>query len=88
MGKTENVRQTPYAEWLEGMIKAIMDHRPDRVGVCMMLPNGQVCTGYYGECCHQDKALMSYNIGLDAIGDALGPGEGEGCDNEPEDEES
>ena len=85
MSKSENVTQTPYAEWLEGMIKAIMDHRPDRVGVCMLLPNGQVCTGYYGECYHQDKALMSYYIGLDAIGDALGPEREEDGDDAEED---
>lgn len=43
----------------------------------MLLPNGQVCTGYYGECYHQDKALMAYNIHLDAVGDALGADEEE-----------
>lgn len=72
MANTENVTKTPYAEWLEGMIKVIMQHRPDRVGVCMLLPDGKVCTGYYGECYHQDKTLMAHNIYLDAIGDAIG----------------
>lgn len=82
MKNSDNVTKTPYAEWLEGMIKAIMDYRPDRVGVCMLLPDGKVCTGYYGGCQHQDKALMSYNIALDAIGDALGPEEEEEPDGE------
>lgn len=85
MAKGGNVTETPYAEWLEGMIRAIMQHQPDRVGVCMLLPDGKVCTGYYGDCYHQDKALMAYNIQLDAIGDALGPAEEE---EEPHGEET
>ena len=77
MDEDVKIVDTPYAEWLEGMIEAVLKHKPTRIGVCMLMEGGEVCTGYYGECYHQDKALMAYNIQLDAIGQALGPEEDE-----------
>lgn len=61
-----SITQTPYADWLEKIIQEIMKQRPDRIGVCMLLPNGNAVRGYYGPCDYQDKAIMGYQMNLDA----------------------
>lgn len=66
MESAENVTKTPYAEWLEGMIRTIMEHKPVRMGVCMVLENGEVFTGYYGEHSAEDMAVMAYHIQADS----------------------
>ena len=66
-----NVFETPYAEWLEEFIKTIVDLRPTKIGVCAILPDGCSLTGYYGGCGHQDKAIMGYQMQLDATMDVV-----------------
>ncbi len=63
----EDVTKSAYAEWLEEFIKDIMEYKPERIGVCMLLPNGGTYSNYFGDCGHLDKALMGYTMNLDAI---------------------
>lgn len=63
----EDVTKSAYAEWLEEVIKDIMEYKPERLGVCMLLPDGGTYTNYFGDCGHMDKALMGYTMNLDAI---------------------
>jgi hypothetical protein len=63
----EDVTKTAYAKWLEEFIKDIMEYKPERIGVCMLLPNGGTYSNYFGDCGHLDKALMGYTMNLDAI---------------------
>lgn len=62
-----DVTKSAYAEWLEEVIKDIMEYKPERIGVCMLLPNGGTYSNYFGDCGHLDKALMGYTMNLDAI---------------------
>jgi hypothetical protein len=65
----EDVTKSAYAEWLEELIRTIMEHKPEKIGVCVLLPDGSTLTNYFGECYHTDKAIMSYTMNLDAIWD-------------------
>ena len=59
-----------YAEWLEDMIKQITEQQADAIGVCSILPDGKVLTGYFN-CGHQDKAIMGYYMTSDATMDCV-----------------
>ena len=63
----EDVTKSAYAEWLEDVIKDIMEYKPERFGICLLLPDGGTYTNYFGDCCHMDKALMGYTMNLDAV---------------------
>ena len=63
----DDVTKSAYAEWPEELIKDIMVYKPERIGVCMLLPDGGTYTNYFGDCGHMDKALMGYTMNLDAI---------------------
>ena len=65
----EDVTKSAYAEWLEEVIKTIMEEKPEKIGFCMILPNGSTMTYYFGECYHTDKAVMAHTFNLDAIWD-------------------
>lgn len=62
-----DVRKSPYAHFLENMIKGVMAEQPKHIGVCMLLPTGDAATIYYGYPSHQDVAVMSYHLSLDAM---------------------
>lgn len=62
-----DVRESPYAHFFENMIKGVMAGQPTHIGVCMMLPTGDAATSYYGYPNHQDIAVMSYHLSLDAM---------------------
>lgn len=66
-----DVTKSNYAEWLEGMIQNIMEHLPEKIGVCMLLPDGSTLTSYFGGCYHTDKAVMGYTMNQDAIMDVI-----------------
>ena len=65
----EDVTKSAYAEWLEDVIKAIMENKPEKIGLCCLLPDGSTMTNYFGECFHTDKAVMAYTFNLDAFWD-------------------
>ena len=60
-----------YAAWLETFIKDITELQPDKIGVCALMPDGSALTGYFGDCGHQDKALMGYHLHTDAVMDTV-----------------
>ena len=62
-----DVRESPYAYFFENMIKGVMDCQPTHIGMCMLLPTGDAATIYYGYPTHQDVAVMSYHLSLDAM---------------------
>ena len=62
-----DVRESPYAPWLEDVIKGIMAEQPKAIGMCMLMPSGDAATIYYGQPGHQEVALMSYHMNLDAM---------------------
>lgn len=62
-----DVKETPYAAWLEESIGAILAYKPEKIGVCMLMPDGSVCTEYYGGCGHRTKAVMAHEMELDSI---------------------
>jgi hypothetical protein len=63
----EDVTKSAYAEWLEEVIQGIMENKPEKIGVCCLLPDGSTMTNYFGECYHNDKAIMAHTFNLDAI---------------------
>lgn len=67
----DDVKKTPYAEWLEGFIGEVLTHRPEKIGVCCMMEDGTRLTGYYGECSPEDKALLGMHLHADAMLDIV-----------------
>lgn len=67
----EDVTKSAYAEWLEEFIQNIMELKPEKIGVCALLPDGCTLTSYFGDCYHTDKAVMGYTINLDATMDVI-----------------
>lgn len=66
-----DVINSPYSGWLESFIENLMEYNPDRIGVCAILPDGNVLTGFYGDCTPQDKAMMAYHVHTDAVFDTI-----------------
>jgi hypothetical protein len=66
-----DVTQTPYASWLEELIGMLLELKPEKIAVAAIAPNGEVLTGYYGDCTHVDKAVMGYHMNLDATMDVV-----------------
>lgn len=62
----EDVTKSKYAEWLEELIQHIMEYQPEKIGVCIFLPDGGTLSSYFGGCGHMDKAMMGYTMNLDA----------------------
>lgn len=67
----DDITKTEYAGWLEETIGCIMEHKPEKIGLCAMLPDGCFLTSYFGECYPADKALMAYTISSDATMDTI-----------------
>ena len=66
-----DVINSEYAEWLEGFIESLLEHKPEKIGVCAILPDGNYLTGFYGKCYPTDKAVMAYQIHTDAVYDTI-----------------
>ena len=64
-------RLKPYAEWLEGLMRDLVEHQPDMIGVCAFLPEGDVLTSYFGGCNPSDKAEMGFHMTSDAHLDTM-----------------
>lgn len=82
-----DVRDSPYAAWLEGFIKAVMEHKPEMIGVCCIMENGESMTGYFGDVYHADKAVMAYHLQIDAITDVVKANAAQLIQAEEDDEE-
>ena len=66
-----DITKTAYAKFLEEFCENVMELQPDKIGVCAILPDGSVLTGYHGSCTHQDKAMMGYHFHTDAMMDTI-----------------
>lgn len=67
-----DVKETPYAAWLEGFIRAVMELRPTNIGIVMLLEDGRVSTAYFGgDCTHNCKAIMGYQMYIDSLMDVV-----------------
>ena len=67
----DDVTQSVYAEFLEELIRNIMEMQPENIGVCALLPDGSTLTQYFGGCYHTDKAVMGYTMNQDALMDVI-----------------
>ena len=61
-----DIREEPYAQWLEKTLRGIVEMKPERICLCAMLPGGEVATCYY-QCDAGDLALFAHNIYSDAM---------------------
>lgn len=66
-----DITKSQYANFLEGFCESVLELQPDKIGVCAILPDGSVLTGYHGNCTHQDKAIMGYHFHTDAVMDTV-----------------
>lgn len=66
-----NEELAPYAEWLEGFIENLLEFKPEKIGVCAILPDGNVLTGYYGDVFPMDKAQMGFHMNNDGVLDTV-----------------
>lgn len=65
-----DITKTPYAPFLEDVIRTIMEHRPTKIAVVSLNPDTYV-TGYFGDFNQQDKALLAHCIYSDSIIDIV-----------------
>lgn len=61
----------PYARMLESIAEQMVEHQPEKVCVCALLPDGNVLTGYFGGVQPMEKAVMAHHINFDAIWDTI-----------------
>lgn len=61
----------PYADWMEGFLRSLVEHQPKKIGVICLLDDGKYLTGFYGDVCAADKGLMAYHMQADAIMDEV-----------------
>lgn len=66
-----DIRESPYAEFLENLCHQMMELQPVRIGLCAITEDGTTMTGYFGEICPEDKAVMAYHLQSDAIMDTV-----------------
>ena len=66
-----DITKTPYAGFLEDVIRAIMDYQPTKIAFCTLNPDGTTLTGYFGDCDQQDKAMIAHQIYSDSIMDIV-----------------
>ena len=69
--KSMDEKLKPYAEWLEGFIKNLVEYQPEMIGVCAFLPDGDIMTAYFGDCNPSDKAEMGFHMTSDAHLDTM-----------------
>ena len=67
----KDIKNSPYANWLEDMCAATMEQEPVIIGICMMAADGTVLTSYYGDISHEDKAFIAHHIYLDSVMDMV-----------------
>lgn len=67
----EDIRQSPYAEWLEMILRDIMEQKPKQIGICMILNDGAAATAYWGDVSHADKMSMSNHMMIDGMYDVV-----------------
>lgn len=66
-----NITESKYAEWLEGMIEKIIESKPEKIGIVFIGEDDLVYTGYFGDCYPTDKAVMAHWFNTDAMMDTV-----------------
>lgn len=62
-----DVTKTPYAEFLEKLVKSVVELKPEKIAVVATMPNGNIMTSVYGDCGPYDMMAMASAIQADAI---------------------
>ncbi len=66
-----NVFDSPYADFLEKLIRDILELKPTKIGIAAILPDECCATTYFGKPCNTDKAVMAFMMEQDAIMDCV-----------------
>ena len=66
-----DLQNSKYAGFLENLLQGIVQLQPDKIGICMITDDGTTMTGYFGDCCPTDKAVMAFNLQNDATMDTI-----------------
>ena len=67
----EDIRQSPYAEWLEMILRGIMEQKPKQIGICMVTDDGAAATAYWGDVSYADKMTMANHMKVDGVMDVV-----------------
>ena len=67
----DDITKTPYAEWLEKLLRDIMKRKPIRMGVVLITADGEAVTGYFGDHSPGDVAEMAWHLHTDAIWEVI-----------------
>lgn len=62
-----NVKNSPYAKFLEELIETIMKSKPDKIGVVYKADDGNTYSHYFGAPYPEEKAMMGYRMTADAM---------------------
>lgn len=60
----------PFADWLEDVVKTLIEEDAQNIAMAARLPDDRVFTAYY-MCDAQDKAVMASNIQADITMDII-----------------
>jgi hypothetical protein len=66
-----DLQNSKYAEFLEEVLSGVVQLQPEKIGICMIAEDGTTMTGYFGDCCPTDKAVMAFNLQNDATMDTI-----------------
>lgn len=67
----EHITQSKYANWLEELIRDIVDSEPEKIATVYTGKDGLTRTHYFGDCMPTDKAVMAYWLNSDAMMDTV-----------------
>ena len=66
-----DVRRTPYAKFLEALVKSVVELKPEKIAVTAVMADGAVMTTVYGDCGPFDLMAMAANMQADAMMDII-----------------
>ena len=62
-----DITKSPYAEFLEMICKNVLEHKPEKIAISAILPDGSTFTAAYGDCGPFDLAMLAFHMQADAI---------------------
>jgi hypothetical protein len=65
-----DIKAQPYAEWLESVLRQLVDMNPQAIGIVAIMPDGSTGTQYYN-CDLRDLTIMREAIMIDYFADLL-----------------
>lgn len=66
-----NIKESPYAEFLEEAIRALLGFAPVKIGLIALDADKNYLSAYYGDCDSQDKGTMGFLMQQDGMLDAV-----------------